>query len=254
MASPRLIGQGYLRAFHQQHPGITEAVLDHARLNGMTAYQWLAEPAPVRGPVLDLACGTAPMRAALSPDVDYLGVDRSPAELTAAHAMATRRLVRADAAALPVADASVQAVTCSMALMILQPLDAILDEIHRVLRPGGLLLATIPVGPARLPRKLTALVTCALTGGLPWQCPNAEALRDPRDLLAAHGFVLLDDDRRSFAYRLRTSDDARLLLDSLYLPDLAPSARRRILLLLRGLTLARTSVPIPIRRLLIQAA
>jgi hypothetical protein len=87
-----------------------------------------------------------------------------------------------------------------------------------------------------------------------WQNPNTAALRDPRDLLAAHGFMLLDDDRRSFAYRLRDEQDAQLLLDSLYLPELPASARRRIMLLLRMLALVRLSVPIPIRRLVVQAA
>lgn len=254
MAPPRLIDQDYLRTYHQQHPGITEAVLVRARRSGMTAYQWLAEPAPLRGAVLDLACGSAPMRAALNPDVDYLGVDRAAAELAAAHAMATRRLVRADAAALPVADTSVDAVVCSMALMILQPLEQVLDELRRVLRPGGLLVASIPADPPHLPRIVMACIGRALVGGPVWQNPNTEALRDPRDLLAAHGFVLLDDDQRGFPYRLREKYDAELLLDSLYLPQLDPHARRRILLLLRALTLLHASVPIPIRRLLIQAA
>lgn len=253
MAPSRLIDQDYLRAFHRQHPGITEAVLDHARLSGMTAYQWLAEPAPVRGPVLDLACGSAPMRAALNPDVDYLGADRSAAELAAAHVTATGRLVRAAAAALPLPDASVDAVVCSMALMILQPLETVLDEIHRVLRPGGLLLATIPASPTRLPRALTAAIVRALTAGPLWQSPNTDALADPGALLAAHGFELLDDDHRAFTYRLRTSGHAHLLLDSLYLPELTPRARRRILLLLRALTLLHVSVPIPIRRLSVLA-
>ncbi|HLK42318.1 MAG TPA: class I SAM-dependent methyltransferase [Thermoleophilia bacterium] len=254
MAPPRLIDQDYLRAYHQQRPGITEAVLDRARRDGTTAYQWLAEPAPIRGPVLDLACGSAPMRAALSPHVDYLGVDRSPAELAAARLVAPGRLVRADALSLPVRDSSMDAVVCSMALMILQPLEQVLDEIRRVLRRGGLLLATVPADPPRLPPTVTAVIGRALTGGALWQNPNTAALRDPKDLLTAHGFTLLDDDRRSFAYPLRDKLDAELLLDSLYLPELSASARRRILILLRALTLLRTRVPIPIRRLLIQTA
>lgn len=253
MAPPQLIDQDYLRTYHQQHPGITEAVLDLARRNGMTAYQWLAESAPARGLVLDLACGSAPMRAALSPGIDYLGVDRSLAELAAAHAVANGRLLRADASALPVADAGAEAVVCSMALMILQPLEQVLDEIRRVLRPGALLLATVPADPPRLPRAVAGGVGRVLTGGPWWQCPNTEALRDPGDLLATHGLILLEDDRRSFAYRLRNTYDAELLLDSLYLPKLNPRARRRILLMLRVLTLLRASVPIPMRRLLIQA-
>jgi SAM-dependent methyltransferase len=247
------ISQDYLRRFHQEHPGITEAVLARAFHGGTTAYQWLAEPAPARGPVLDLACGSAPMRAALGPGIDYLGVDRSPAELAAAHVTAAGRLVHADASALPLGDSSVDAVLCSMALMILQPLEQVLEEIHRVLRPGGLLLATIPADPPRPPRAAAVALYRLLTGGQVWQNPNTAALRDPSSLLAVHGFVLIEDERRTFAYRLRGKQDAQLLFDSLYLPELSAPARRRALRLLRALASAHLSVHIPIRRLLIRA-
>ncbi|MBS2963551.1 class I SAM-dependent methyltransferase [Actinocrinis puniceicyclus] len=253
MAARAVISQAYLRAFHQRHPGITEAVLERARVNGMTAYQWLAHAAPEHGRVLDLACGSAPMRAALGPAVDYAGVDRSPAELAAGRAAGVDRLVRADAALMPIADSSIDAVTCSMALMILQPLDVILDEIHRVLCPGGLLLATVPGTPGRIPRAIALVTARLLTGDPAWQSPNTAALRDPRELLARHGFALLDDDQRTFTYPLRTGEQAGLLLDSLYLPGLTPRARRRALRLISALRLVRAGVPIPIRRLLIRA-
>ncbi|NUR05351.1 MAG: class I SAM-dependent methyltransferase, partial [Streptomyces sp.] len=74
---------GYLAAFHQQRPGVTEAVLSHAHHEGRTPYQWLLEAVPAHGSVLDLACGSAPLWPALR-GRRCLGVDASAAELALA--------------------------------------------------------------------------------------------------------------------------------------------------------------------------
>jgi demethylmenaquinone methyltransferase/2-methoxy-6-polyprenyl-1,4-benzoquinol methylase len=59
-------------------------------------------------------------------------------------------LVRADGAALPVATASIDGVTCGFALRNFVELDAVFAECARVLRPGGrfaALDATVPANP-----------------------------------------------------------------------------------------------------------
>lgn len=253
VAARPVIDQEYLRAFHRQRPGITQAVLDQARDAGITPYQWLAKAVPATGRTLDLACGSAPVRPALPSGHRYLGADRSPQELAEALTRGASALVRADAAALPLADGSLDTVVCSMALMILQPLDQVLAEIRRVLRPGGTLAALVPTDAGSDTRAARLLGRTLLgTRRLP-QCPNTPALRRPAGLLAAHGLRLLADETRRFAYPLRDRAAADLLLDSLYLPGLTDAAQRRARHFAHAAAALRVSAPIPIRRLLARA-
>lgn len=98
-------------------------------------------PAAARD-VLDVATGTGLVLRALAASAPrprrMTGVDLSPDML----AVARRELpgatfVRADAAALPVADCSVDLVTCVTALQLMPRPDLVLAEWARVLRPGG---------------------------------------------------------------------------------------------------------------------
>lgn len=91
-----------------------------------------------RQPVLDVGCGIGRFAAALQGSLAWVGVDRSPRQL----ADCTRTpVVLADAAHLPVADASVAAVTMLWMLYHLEEPRCALAEAARVLRPGGLLVA-----------------------------------------------------------------------------------------------------------------
>jgi len=65
------------------------------------------------------------------------------------------RCVQADARDLPFADASFDLVFCNLMLQWLTPPDDALDEVRRVLRPGGLLLAS-SFGPETLRELRTA--------------------------------------------------------------------------------------------------
>jgi demethylmenaquinone methyltransferase/2-methoxy-6-polyprenyl-1,4-benzoquinol methylase len=86
--------------------------------------------------VLDLACGTGDLcrelqRGGLQP----IGVDFSAGMLQAARTNAP--LVRADALRLPVADGTVDGITCGFALRNFAALPPFLAECARVLRPDG---------------------------------------------------------------------------------------------------------------------
>ena len=114
---------------------------------GRNSYEVLAHALGVQDePVLDLACGDGYLLELVRRDHDCLGVDWNAAELSAA----SRRLgshaplARADAADLPIATRSFGAVLCHYALMLLQPLEGVLAELARILRPGGLLAAVLP--------------------------------------------------------------------------------------------------------------
>ena len=66
----------YLRRFHGERPGITEAVLGKARDGATSPYEWAVQALDASGPVLDLACGSAPLRR-LIPDLLCIGMDSS---------------------------------------------------------------------------------------------------------------------------------------------------------------------------------
>lgn len=102
------------------------------------------------GRVLDLGCGDGGVWRLLS-ELQLLaahayGIDISAIELTKARRLgAHRALVRADGGRLPFRDNTFSSAAC-IAMLGSAPRgpDPILAEIHRVLEPGGMLLATVP--------------------------------------------------------------------------------------------------------------
>jgi demethylmenaquinone methyltransferase / 2-methoxy-6-polyprenyl-1,4-benzoquinol methylase len=91
---------------------------------------------PAHSRVLDLACGTGDLcRELEAADLRPVGLDLSFGML--ASARTTAPLVQADALALPVPDASADGVTCGFALRNLVALKPFLQELARVIRPGG---------------------------------------------------------------------------------------------------------------------
>ncbi|MFK7829778.1 MAG: class I SAM-dependent methyltransferase [Congregibacter sp.] len=108
--------------------------------------------------VLDLGCGEGRhvIAACALEHVDAVGLDLSLDDLTTAQQrMAEFRkeaaddpalfaLLAGDALRLPFADASFDAVICSEVLEHIPDYRRVLNEIHRVLKPGGRLCATVP--------------------------------------------------------------------------------------------------------------
>lgn len=87
---------------------------------------------------LDVGTGTGLVLRSLPAHLRRIGVDLSPGMLAQAHAADPGLvLARADAVRLPLADASVDVVTCVTVLHLLPDAAAALTEWARVLRPGG---------------------------------------------------------------------------------------------------------------------
>ncbi|HIG72226.1 MAG TPA: ubiquinone/menaquinone biosynthesis methyltransferase [Myxococcales bacterium] len=89
--------------------------------------------------VLDLACGTGDLsEQAADRGAIVLGVDFAREMLRGASARGIAvDLANGDAAKLPVADNSIDVVTCGFALRNFVSLEVVFVEMHRVLKPGG---------------------------------------------------------------------------------------------------------------------
>ncbi len=229
----------YVAAYHDAHPGITEELLAAARDGaGRSPYDWLLEAVPAEGTVVDLACGSAPVlrRLAGRPAV---GVDRSVAELSRARRSSSPAvLVRADAGALPLASGRADAATASMALMVLDPLARVLAEVARVLRPGGRLVATVPIRTppgAGHPGSVSLLGEVLVRLGqasVPYPEPIDRASAPRR--LAAAGLHLIEDVQRRFVRAVADEADAELTVRSFYAPGATAAQISEAIGLLQG--------------------
>lgn len=127
----------------------------------------LAQPimeavAPVKNPLmLDVATGTARMPLAMlryrSFQGHIIGVDLSRRMLAHAAAKLNRdkrvTLIHSPAETLPFPDNTFDVITCLEALEFMSDSQAVLREIVRVLRPGGLLLTTNRIRTRMMPGK-----------------------------------------------------------------------------------------------------
>ena len=180
-----------------------------ARYARADLYAEIARRLHGHGPVLDVGCGEGALAAAL-PGV--IGLDRSPTML----AVAPPPVVRGDAIALPIRDASMGAVACVNVLYHLpEPVQAI-EEVHRVLRTGGLFaaatvarddspeLATVwRPEPSSFDAEEAPEIVASVFGGVDVDAWDARLVRLPdrdavRDYLIAR-FVPRDDAARRAA-------------------------------------------------------
>ncbi|MEZ6014760.1 MAG: class I SAM-dependent methyltransferase [Planctomycetota bacterium] len=99
-----------------------------------------------RGLGLDVSSGTGMTLGSLG-DWVQCGADISPLALGFCRARGLTRLAQGDLARLPFADGGFDALTCLDTLEHVQDDVAALAEIHRVLRPGGVALMTVPAHP-----------------------------------------------------------------------------------------------------------
>ncbi len=91
--------------------------------------------------ILDLGCGDGQLTVRLAATgAEVTGVDLSPQMVTAARARGVAAQV-ANAEALPFADATFDAVFSNAALHWMRDHEAMLAQVHRVLKPGGRFVA-----------------------------------------------------------------------------------------------------------------
>ncbi|MBI1861404.1 MAG: class I SAM-dependent methyltransferase [Deltaproteobacteria bacterium] len=119
---------------------------------GLTSYEWLADtlshlPSPTK--IVDLACGDGyliPLLQKKVGNVEIIGIDMSPAELTVARCKnlgPSVAFLEAMAHKTGLEDNSIDAVVCHMAFMLMTPIEPVVAEIQRILKPGGIFSAVI---------------------------------------------------------------------------------------------------------------
>jgi SAM-dependent methyltransferase len=237
----------YLTAFHQNRPGITEEILGASISAGQNPYEWLLEVISGDENLLDVACGSAPLLQAgwKSP---WIGVDWSQAELARARANGAGNLVHAEARHLPFGEHQFTVVACSMALMLLAPLDDCLAEIARVLARGGTLALLLPGGPWTLQPidiyRWSTLLKALRRARLRY--PNDRLIGRLEATAPRHGLHIVTDDRRRFGYHFTTADAADCFVDSLYLPGTVTARTDDARLVARRWV--GSSIGIPLRR------
>jgi len=211
----------YLDQFHEHNPGITQDVLTEASdVDGINAYDWLLDATPPEPDVLalDLACGSCPLHSTAS-HLRWVGVDRSRGELARAGQLHPRTLVLGDGQRLPFRNATFGLVTCSMALMLLNPVDTVIAEIHRVLEANGTLALLLPGSvPLTTRDRLRYLRLLTALHKLRPTYPNNVHLGRLSARLEHAGFKVVVDERRCFRYPLPDENHTRRFANSLYLP------------------------------------
>ena len=240
----------YLRRYHRDRPGITERLLDNAVIPGIgNRYEWLVMACgSTPGRVVDLGCGSAPICPLLDEAEVYVGVDVSRPELSVAQAEGRGPVLEGDVMALPLPDASVDIVLSSMSVMLFDPIERALAEIARVLRPGGRFVSirpvTFPVEAADARVGLELFRGLRSMPALPQWLGRSRFAR----LQASVGLQVIEDQARRFSHPLHSAEDARLIVDSLYLPTVPMSRREAAVRGLTRLAGPARDVPVSIRR------
>jgi ubiquinone/menaquinone biosynthesis C-methylase UbiE len=170
----------------------TMAVLDR-RFFGESR-RWACEQA--EGNVLEVAVGTGLNLPHYPPGATVTGIDLSDAMLAVARRRAADldhlvALRQADAHALPFPDGAFDTVVCTLGLCAIPDPDKAIDEMVRVLRPGGALILVDHVEStnvlARTAQRVLDLVTVPMAG--------EHFRRRPSRAVAARGLDVVRQDR-----------------------------------------------------------
>lgn len=175
-----MLGQAeqFLLEFHRAQPGCTSQAFSPGRCksHGKSSYGLLTDAIAEGGLIVDLGCGDGYLLQQLQERFGagqaLAGIDFSPEELQLASGrqLSNCRLDLADAWQLPFESSSVSTCVSHFAFHIMSRVDEVVEEITRVLVPGGSFVAVVGGGP-KLGDAFEVFVELALTAIKPGQAP-----------------------------------------------------------------------------------
>lgn len=153
----RQVGRAFSRAAaHYDEAAALQREVGDRLVEALPYYEDKALGARTPALAVDVGCGTGHVTAKLQaqwPKAQVLGLDLAPGMAREAHRrLSVRRglldfarrpgVLRADALALPLREASVDVLTSNLCLQWIEDLPAVFAEFRRVLKPDGLLLVS----------------------------------------------------------------------------------------------------------------
>ncbi|MET8090573.1 class I SAM-dependent methyltransferase [Micromonospora sp. NPDC005220] len=193
---------------------------------------WISRTIP-NGVIVDLGCGTGRIARQLA-DTNrrVIAIDRSQQMLAQAGAALpadTTALLRCDARMVPVADGSVDAVVCSGVLHHIPDWPAAIQEMSRILRPGGTMIVREP--NAEYPEALfapveRAIATMARIASRHQRPAQVGELDQFQPSPVEQPIVLAEVSKQATQYGLRpTWEGSAKFFASLGIPDAVPLQR-----------------------------
>lgn len=215
----------FFARFHNAEPGITERTWGEARtLDGRSSYEVLCDLSePLAGKtVIDLACGSGPLTVMLASRVGnaghVIGVDLSEGELDIAQARLRGvhhvRFLQESVQQLSLPSSSTDVVLCHMAFMLFTPLESVVREIARILKPGGTFAAVAPTLGRTNP--LYSKLLDVMTAVLREEIPHFEQLRwgEPAARTPTGLTQLFTQELHFLAEEMQTTDFDLVLRDA----------------------------------------
>ncbi|GAA1439389.1 class I SAM-dependent methyltransferase [Nocardiopsis tropica] len=189
--------EGIRRHWDRQARGYDRSMGALERLVFAGGREWVCSR--VRGRTLEVAVGTGRNLACYPPGTELSGIDLSSEMLAVARRRARdlgidADLREGDAQRLPYADASFDTVVCTLSLCSVPDMEAVIAEMYRVVRPGGVLLLFDHVRPTFAPLRWFLLGVQGLVNLL--EPGNGEQMmRRPLPAVRAQGFVIGESER-----------------------------------------------------------